>query len=410
MTKALVERTVHSSPATTKRGLLERLFTMLFRGFVYSHVWEDPDVDLTALALQPNHTLVTISSAGCNILNYLGADPARIIAVDINPHHLALSRLKLAALNHMPSYEDFFRFWGSADSRANLHAYDTFLKPHLDVDTRRYWEERSFLGRRRLDMFARNLYRYGLVGRGIGLAHRLVRLQGKRMEQVVQARDLAEQRRAFDRIVAPLFDNALFKALAKTPVPLFVLGIPPSQYDELLEASGGDMASLLRDRVEKLACGFPASENYFAWQAFARGYDVGKRKAIPPYLRRDVYDVIRTRTDRVEIHHASLVDFLKQQPQHSIDRFVLLDAQDWMTPAGLATLWQEINRTAAVRDARVIFRTAGATSLLPRKLGASTFASWQYLESESRILHESDRPSIFGGFHLYTRLAGEGDR
>ncbi len=128
----------------------------------------------------------------------------------------------------------------------------------------------------------------------------------------------------------------------------------------LFAASNGDPAAVLRQRVEKLACDFPINANYFAWQAFARSYDVENREAVPAYLRREVYDIIRTRTNQVEVHHASLTDFLKSQAPNSLHRYVLLDAQDWMTPDVLAALWREIDRTADTRDARVIFRTAGA--------------------------------------------------
>ena len=98
MANVLLERAAHTRPAATRRGALERLFTLMFKGFVYNQIWEDPDVDLEALALGPGHRLVTIASGGCNVLNYLAADPERIIAVDLNPNHVALTRLKLAAL------------------------------------------------------------------------------------------------------------------------------------------------------------------------------------------------------------------------------------------------------------------------------------------------------------------------
>ena len=45
MTNVLLERAAHKRPATTKRGALERLFTLMFKGFVYNQIWEDPDVD-----------------------------------------------------------------------------------------------------------------------------------------------------------------------------------------------------------------------------------------------------------------------------------------------------------------------------------------------------------------------------
>jgi S-adenosylmethionine-diacylglycerol 3-amino-3-carboxypropyl transferase len=401
MANALLEQAAHTRPANTRRGAMERLFTLMFKGFVYNQIWEDPDVDIEALAIEPHHRLITIPSGGCNVLNYLAADPAKIIAVDLNPNHVALTRLKLAALASLPSYDDFFRFFGVAKDKANRKAFDEFVSARLDGDTRDYWRKRVLPRGRRIDMFSRDLYRYSLLGRFIGVLHVVARLHGKRLSEIVSARSPAEQRVLFDRVIAPLFDYKSIRLLSKSPVSLYALGIPPNQYDELV--ASGDAIAVLRRRVEKLACDFPMHENYFAWQAFARSYDIENREAVPAYLRREVYDVIRTRTDRVDVHHDSLVDFLKHQPANSLHRYVLLDAQDWMTPDMLSALWCEIDRTADRRDGRVIFRTAGPDSPLPRKLPADLLAPWRYLEAESQTFHARDRSSIYGGFHVYTR-------
>jgi S-adenosylmethionine-diacylglycerol 3-amino-3-carboxypropyl transferase len=403
MANLLLERAAHQRPANTRRGALERLFTLMFQGFVYNQIWEDPDVDLEALQLKPHHRLITIASGGCNVLNYLAADPAKIVAVDLNTNHIALTRLKLSALENLPSYEEFFRFFGQANDKANREAYDSFLSQRLDATTRRYWEKHIPLHGRRINMFARNLYRYGLLGRFIGILHVMAKLHGKKLDGILSARTPAEQRSAFERIIAPLFDVKSVRLLSKSPVSLYALGIPPAQYDELVAGTNGNAIAVLRERVERLACDFPIQENYFAWQAFGRGYDVEHREAVPAYLQRETYEFIRTRTDKVEVHHASLTDFLRDQPAHSMHRYVLLDAQDWMNPAQLAALWSEIDRTADTRDARVIFRTAGADSPLPRKLPAELLAPWIYLEEESRAFHAQDRSSIYGGFHVYAR-------
>src|SRR5262249_16836686 len=158
---------------------------------------------------------------------------------------------------------------------------------------------------RRINMFARNLYRYALLGRFIGLLHIVARLHGKKLDVLLDARTQDEQRSLYERTIAPLFDYKSIRFLSKSPISLYAVGIPPAQYDELVAA--GDPAQILRQRVERLACDFPFQQNYFAWQAFGRGYDVENREAVPAYLREDVYNVIRTRTDRVEVHHASLI-------------------------------------------------------------------------------------------------------
>jgi S-adenosylmethionine-diacylglycerol 3-amino-3-carboxypropyl transferase len=404
MGNVLLERAAHQRPATTKRGALERLFTLMFQGFVYNQIWEDPVVDLEALDLKPHHRLITIASGGCNVLNYLTAGPSRIIAVDLNPNHVALTKLKLQALEHLDDHEDFFRFFGVAKDKSNRRLFDNFLASRLDPETRRYWERRMPLHGRRINMFARNLYRYGLLGRFIGVLHAVARIHGKRLEDILSARTPEEQRVLFDRTIAPLFDNKLVRFLSRMPVSYYGLGIPPAQYDELVAAApDGNPVTTLRERVERLACDFPIAENYFAWQAFGRGYDVEHRAALPPYLRAENFELIKSRADRVEIHHASMTDFLAKQPQGSLHRYVLLDAQDWMSAEQMTALWEQIGRTADENDARVIFRTAGSDSPLPKKLPATLLESWRYLGEESRAFHARDRSSIYGGFHVYVR-------
>ena len=404
MGNALLDRAAHQRPATTKRGALERLFTLMFKGFVYNQIWEDPAVDIEALKLGPQHRLITIASGGCNVLNYLAAGPQRIIAVDLNLNHIALTRLKLQALEHLADHDSFFRFFGSAKDKANRNVFDNFLAERLDPQTRRYWERRMPLHGRRINMFARNLYRYGLLGRFIGVLHAVAKLHGKRLQDILSARDVAEQRVLFERTIAPLFDNRLVRFLSRMPVSYYGLGIPPAQYDELVaSAPDGNPVTTLRERVERLACDFPIADNYFAWQAFGRSYDIEGRMAVPAYLMAENYEAIKSRVDRVEVHHASMTDFLARQPARSLHRYVLLDAQDWMTAEQMTALWTQIDRTADEDDARVIFRTAGSESPLPKKLPAALLAAWNYLEGESRAFHARDRSSIYGGFHVYAR-------
>jgi S-adenosylmethionine-diacylglycerol 3-amino-3-carboxypropyl transferase len=220
----------------------------------------------------------------------------------------------------------------------------------------------------------------------------------------LDARTPEEQRENFEKTIAPLFDNKLVRFLSKMPVSFYGLGIPPAQYDELVAAAAdGNPVTTLRERVERLACDFPIAENYFAWQAFGRGYDTEARVAVPAYLRKENYELIKSRAESVEVHHASMIDFLAAQPLGSLHRYVLLDAQDWMNPELTTALWAEIDRTADATDARVIFRTAGTESPLPRKIPEALLSNWNYLEEESRAFHARDRSSIYGGFHVYVR-------
>jgi S-adenosylmethionine-diacylglycerol 3-amino-3-carboxypropyl transferase len=168
-------------------------------------------------------------------------------------------------------FQSFYRFFGEADAQANVTAYWRFLKPHLDIETRDYWEGRGLLGRRRISMFSRNVYRCGLLGYSIGLGHLVARLHGVDLSQMLCARSLAEQRTFFKTSLAPLFDKPLVRWMTGRRISLYGLGIPPAQYAALC-AGAPHIATVLRDRVERLSCDFSLDDNYFAWQAFGRSY------------------------------------------------------------------------------------------------------------------------------------------
>jgi len=395
-----LKEAVRRNRVLSREGLLERLFERLFRGLVYTQIWEDPEIDLEALALEPDSHVVAIASGGCNILSYLTAGPAEITAVDLSQAHVALNKLKLVAASRLPSWEVFYRFFGSADDEANVAAYDRLIAPHLDPETRAYWQGRSLqhLGRRRISIFARNAYRHGLLGRFIGLAHAAARLHGVDLRDLLSARTMDEQRHFFDTALAPLFDRRAVRWATGNRLSLYGLGIPPAQYEAL--AGGRGMSAVLRERVERLACGFSLDDNYFAWQAFGRGYSGDGQGPLPPYLRRDQFDIVRARVDRVEVMNRSVTEYLAACPDASRDRYVLLDAQDWMTDEQLDALWTEITRTARP-GARVIFRTAAEPSLLDGRLDPALLGRWHYEAAASQAFTARDRSAIYGGFHLY---------
>ena len=172
----LLSEAVHQNRALSAAGFLERTFTFAFRSMVYPQIWEDPRADMEALEFTPQSRVMTIASGGCNVMSYLTGNPARIIAIDLNETHIALLKLKLAAAQHLPNHATFYRFFGSADDRRNVHLYRDLIAQHLDAETRAYWDGRDISGRRRISRFARNFYRYGLLGRFITSGHVMARM------------------------------------------------------------------------------------------------------------------------------------------------------------------------------------------------------------------------------------------
>lgn len=400
-TKAnLIDGAVVRREARAGARLLDKAFALAFKGLVYAQIWEDPVADMEALALDADSRILTIASGGCNALSYLTANPASVTVVDLNTAHVALNKLKHVAIRELTTYAELRRFIAEADHPGNVAIYRERLAPHLDETTRRYWEGRDLVGRRRIRAFTRGIYKQGLLGGFIGAAHMIARLYRLDPAEILGAESVEEQRRLFDERFAPVFERRLVRWLTNHPASLFGLGIPPAQYDAL----GGEqrMADVLRARLEKLACGFPVNDNYFAWQAFSRGYGRTCEAPLPPYLQRDNIQAVRDRLGRVQVEHANFTETVRASDHGAFDRFILLDAQDWMSDTQLTDLWHEMTRVAAP-GARVLFRTAAEPTLLPGRVPDAILDCWDYREDESRRATEADRSSIYGGVHLYVR-------
>lgn len=405
------EQTLHSAvrneKLTSRHGFLQKLFAVWFDAFVYNQIWEDPRVDIEALRIDSNSRILTISSGGCNALNYLIEGPQAVAAVDLNRHHIYLLNLKLAALRHLPRYEDFFEFFGEGRGPRTGANYLQSIRPHLDKNTRAFWESNSFLGSllygSRIGFFrVGGLYDHSRNGYFLKFFQRFARASGCRTDEVLKARDASQQTELYDTHIDPFFDSPVIKVIGKLPVTMFGLGIPPQQYDDLKKEVGNDktIIDVYRERVRRLACDFPIEENYFAWQAFARKYDTTHRKALPEYLKPKNYEILKANADRLTTKVGSATDEIRTSDHGTFNRFVFLDAQDWMNAGQMTELWLAIAEKAPA-GSRVIFRTAGAESPLPANLPTELLAKFHYEREISQQLFMQDRSSIYGGFHLY---------
>ncbi|MGH9819380.1 MAG: DUF3419 family protein, partial [Pyrinomonadaceae bacterium] len=301
MDQQLVLDGVLNKSVSTRQGILQKLFALWFDAFVYNQIWEDPRIDLQALELNENSRILTISSGGCNALNYLARCPESVTAVDLNRHHIYLLNLKIASIKGLSTHEEFFEFFGFGKGKRARELYKETIKPNLDSQTREFWEKRSLFRRDRITFFERGgLYEHSRNGYFLRFFHRLSRLFGCKPDEILKAKTPAGQQQLYEKYIDPFFDNFLVKILGKLPVTMFGLGIPPQQYDELKQDMTGEknIIEIYRERVKRLACDYPIGENYFAWQAFGRKYDTDRRVAVPDYLKEESFKTLRANVSR----------------------------------------------------------------------------------------------------------------
>ena len=117
------------------------MFNLIGNQVIYNMSWEDPRIDRALLKLGPDDVMMMLTSAGCNVLDYLLEGPKKIVAVDLNPRQNALLSIKLAAIREL-EYEDFFTLFARGDKDLFERVYHSQLRQHLNEDSRKFFSTR----------------------------------------------------------------------------------------------------------------------------------------------------------------------------------------------------------------------------------------------------------------------------
>ncbi len=174
-----------------------RVFNLVHgHNLVYNTCWEDPRLDREAMQLGADDTVMVITSAGCNALDYALENPRRIYAVDMNPRQNALLELKLAGIRQL-EFEDFYEVFGHGYCPRIRELYEKQLRSSLTEWSRGYWDRwikffenpgRPFYFRGTSGIFARLINVY---------LDRIVRLRPV-VNELLAAQSVDEQRRIYD--------------------------------------------------------------------------------------------------------------------------------------------------------------------------------------------------------------------
>ncbi len=369
----------------TKRSLLER---MVFHGIVFNMSWEDPEMDRQAFRLTSDDTVISISSAGCNPLNFLCQSPKQLISIDGNPAQNAVLELKLATIARL-DHDTLFDIFAARRPARVLDVYRPHLRPLLSPQSREFWDKNLW-------MAARGLYNYGKMG----LAVRLVRfilprlgLSRRLTEQFFELRSLDEQKIWYDKHVAHRLWGPWTKWLCESNWFMYLCGVHPTQL-KLVDGRHG-IYEFVRERIEYVLTKVPIYDNYFM-SVTVTGKFRGLR--VPPYLLPENFETLRTNLSRVRVVNGWLGPYLDSLPPGSINKFNLLDIMDWMVsrPGLLESTWKSILRAAAP-GATLIYRS-GSYQFPPPEFAARRLVGNEELAAR---LFAIDRSATYGSFYIF---------
>jgi S-adenosylmethionine-diacylglycerol 3-amino-3-carboxypropyl transferase len=371
-------------PQPAGRDLLER---MVFRGIVFNMSWEDPEMDRQAFNLTEDDTVISISSAGCNPLNFLCQSPKRLISIDGNPAQNAILELKLAGIRTL-DHGTFFDIFAARNPQAVLKVYRTRLRPELSARSREFWDQNVW-------MAARGLYNFGRMGLFCRILRRFLGALGIRqdvVEEFFELRSLEEQERWYRAHAAPRLWGPWARRFVMFRPMLYLCGVHPEQYR--LVNGRHDMYEYVKERVEYALTKVPIYDNYFLSLAVT-GRFRGER--VPPYLLEENFATLRANLDRVTVVNGWLGPFLDSQPEGSINKFNLLDIFDWMSPEMFESTLRSVLRAAAP-GATLIYRS-GSYQLDPPAAIAPHVRRHDEL---AKRLFATDRSTTYGSFYILT--------
>lgn len=351
----------------------------------YAQCWEDADVLLEGLDVQPGDVCLSIASAGDNTLALLTRRPSRVIALDLSPAQLACLALRTAAYREL-SHPELLELIGSRESSRREELYRR-CRPLLDGESRAFWDARP------------DAVREG-VG-GCGKFENYFRLFRRRVLPLVHGSQAVEQLlRPGTREERLAFYNdrwdtccwrLLFRVFFSRPV-MGLLGRDPSFFAYVK----GDVAGRILRRVKHAVTELSPAENpYLQWILTGR-----HPTALPLALRPEHFDTIRAGLDRVEPRLQSVEGFLAGRDAGPIDRFNLSDIFEYMSEPAYHELLGRL-----VASARPGARLAYWNMLVPRSRPASMAHRLRPLDELAARLHLRDRAFFYSRFVVEEVLA-----
>lgn len=389
------------APAPNKRSLIKSAHDAMFRRvhetqLIYNCAWEDPRCDRRMLQLLPDSRVVMITSAGCNVLDYLLDHPAHIHAVDMNFRQNALLELKLALIRGQDR-DALFEMFGRGATHHHRSIYAD-IRESLGHGAQKYWDNKiSFFDPAAMK---RSFYYHGTAGSAAWVMMQAV--FGARpalrdnMHSLLNAQSVEEQAEIYSRIEPHLW-GWLARWLAKQPALMTLLGVPRPQINLIQEQHPGGLACYVRDKLRHMFTQVPISDNYF-WRAYMTGrYET---HCCPNYLKPENRETLVRNAGRVTMHTSTVSNFLREHPGE-YTHFILLDHQDWLAahdPVALREEWELILQNCSP-NVRILMRSAGVSvDFIPEDIRARL----RFHDRLTQAQHALDRVGTYGSTHLAT--------
>lgn len=344
----------------------------------YAQCWEDADILLAALAIEPHHHCLSIASAGDNTLSILSQAPERVIALDLNPAQLACLALRVAAYRTL-DHGGLLELLGIAPSTRRERLY-LACRPLLDAPSRNFWDahprqvESGIAVNGKFERYLR------LFGRWI-----LPLLQSHRARQGLwQPRTRAQRIEFFERYWDHGWWRTVFRLFFSRRV-MGRLGRDPAFFAYVEGSVGERLLNRTRHALTELD---PTCNPYLQWIVLGRF-----EPAMPHALRPENFQAIRDNLERLEWHCLSVEAYLAANPRQRFHRYNLSDIFEYISLPGYHALLAQL-AARGHPGARLVYWNMMA----PRRRPETMAAILQPQIELSRTLYAQDKAFFYSDF------------
>ncbi len=303
----------------------------VFEDLLYAQCWEDPAIDRIAFNINDKDIIFSITSGGCNLLTFLIDNPEKIIALDLNASQNHLLNLKICVFRSL-DYGEMLKFIGYEPDKRRLKIYQN-IKGQMPSDSIDYWDTQ-------LNKIQQGIIHSGRYENYMHLLKKWIdRIMGSTLfNQLLQLNGREERLDFYER----KWNNYKWKSFTRIFLSRWVMTLLFTKaFFEQLETnfSFGDH---FRNQTKRALVNLPLKENYFLNYILSGNYY--SREYLPPYLRKNNFNLIKSRLDRIEIITDSCESFFASLPDNFITKFNFSNIFEWMPLSDYEKLLNEAIR------------------------------------------------------------------
>jgi len=335
-----------------KKYYLSKFFSM--NKIDFYTCWEDFQIIQKALQINSSDIILSITSGGCNILNFVLYNPKKILAVDYNPYQNYLLEFKMESIRNL-NYSQFLQLMGILPIKNRIELYGVIRK-NLNKNTRDFWDLNSYAIKRGL------LYVGEQNVKNLGNIFRF--LKGKKIfENFFSCETIQEQTDYFYKNIYGLpwriyNDLAYRNYTVKLLLCLRALHEIPykrkrsEDYFRYIQRVNYPENHL--KKIENTLTKIPIRDNNFA-SLILLGYYLNEN-CFPPYLKKENFNKIKKGIDKIEIKTSTVADVLNNLKEDSFTKFNLSNIFDWIDDNIFINQLYEITRVGK-NKAKILFST-----------------------------------------------------